>query len=628
MKSSQLYKPYDHAGAVAFYLKRKNEIEASIQQTSRTSKRISYARGAVFLGMLTCIVWRIANWPLVDVGALGLAVLGLILFVGLVFYHSNVIQRIETLNLLADIQAESIHRLHRHWNKLSHIEVDQIYRDNPIAVDLDICTSRKTSLLQLLGRVHLPGGKNKLADWLLNPSAQYDIRTRQQACQELCDLHMWRQDFELEARRLSQQSFDPEIFLTWAENPTWLKEHPVILWIARGLSLTTLIGIALHLTGVTQPYWLIWAAVNLLFTAVFSKRIQPTFTQLGWRQRPFYHFSALFGLVDKIRFSSPGLLHLKQGLSAEGRSAYHQMRNLERLSHFIEIRKEALLYLPLQALILWDFHLLDRLENWRHTSGTKVRSWFEHLSDLEALCSLAGFAYDHPEYTYPRIDDRLEKLNACKLGHPMLPVETCVKNDVTVGPRGHFLLITGSNLSGKSTLLRSIGVNIALAQAGTIVCAHSFEMPPIILGTSFRIRDSLEEGVSYYMAELQRIKSVVDLALKARETQQIMLFLLDEILQGTNAAERHIAVKQVLAYLLEQGGLGCVSTHDLDLANVEELKNHSQVVHFKETYLETPSGPRMQFDYRLYPGLAQTTNALKLLQLVGLTGTSRKSNPS
>ncbi len=273
----------------------------------------------------------------------------------------------------------------------------------------------------------------------------------------------------------------------------------------------------------------------------------------------------------------------------------------------------------IQITTLWDIHLLWQLERWQRVAGQHAHEWLTALGELEALCALATLTYDHPEWTFPEVVVmEMPVLQARAIGHPLLPPERCVRNDVSVGPPGTFLLVTGSNMSGKSTLLRALGVNIALAQAGGPVCAASLRIPPITLATSMRVQDSLEAGVSYFMAELQRLKSVVDAAEQARSTERVLFFLLDEILHGTNTVEQQIAARQIISYLLELGAIGAVSTHDLTLADSPELADHSTTVHFTETLTREHGHPQLHFDYRLRSGLATSTNALALVEIVGL----------
>jgi DNA mismatch repair ATPase MutS len=237
----------------------------------------------------------------------------------------------------------------------------------------------------------------------------------------------------------------------------------------------------------------------------------------------------------------------------------------------------------------------------------------------EALAALAGLAHDNPDWVFPDLSRAADSFAARGLGHPLLPAETRVVNDVEVGPAGTFLLVTGSNMSGKSTLLRAIGVNAVLAGAGGPVCAAACRLPPVALWTSVRVQDSLERGVSYFMAELQRLKLVVDAAdRQAASGGPPVLYLLDEILQGTNTAERQIAARRIIAHLVARGAIGAVSTHDLALADAPELANAARAVHFTDTIGDAAGAPTMSFDYRLRPGVATTTNALRLMELVGL----------
>jgi DNA mismatch repair ATPase MutS len=295
------------------------------------------------------------------------------------------------------------------------------------------------------------------------------------------------------------------------------------------------------------------------------------------------------------------------------------MRRLTRIVALADFRL-FMFYLPIQLVTLWNFHVLALLERWQRSAGDRVRVWLTTLGETEALSALATLSHDHPDWTFPQTHQGAQRaVVAQRIGHPLLPPAARTDNDVSVGPQGTFLLITGSNMSGKSTLLRSLGMNIVLAQAGGPVCAAEIQLPPLVLATSMRVQDSLEQGVSYFMAEVQRLKAVVDLAEQTRaEGQRTLFFLLDEILHGTNTGERQIAARQIIRHLVQQGAIGAVSTHDLGLADAPEIAQMAQLVHFTENFVRGPDGPTMSFDYRLRQGLATSTNALKLMELVGL----------
>jgi DNA mismatch repair ATPase MutS len=306
------------------------------------------------------------------------------------------------------------------------------------------------------------------------------------------------------------------------------------------------------------------------------------------------------------------------------------MERLYRLTGFA-LPASHLLYLPIQVATLWNVHLLAALEGWRRNAGggaggAGARGWLDALGEVEALGALGGLAYDNPDWTFPQyLPDQEEGegalvLEAGALAHPLLPPDVRVPNDVRVGPPGTFLLVTGSNMAGKSTLLRALGANVVLAGAGAPVCARRFRLPPLRLWTAMRVEDSLRGGVSTFLAEARRIKAVADAAsaLGARAPGPRLLYLLDEPFRGTNARERRIAVQRVIAHLVGSGAIGAVATHDLDLADGPPLAPAARPVHFAETVVAGAGGPWMTFDYRARPGLATTTNALRVLELVGL----------
>jgi DNA mismatch repair ATPase MutS len=274
----------------------------------------------------------------------------------------------------------------------------------------------------------------------------------------------------------------------------------------------------------------------------------------------------------------------------------------------------AILHFPIQAFTLWDFHVFFALEHWRRATGAHVRDWLEALAEIDCLSLLATAKADNPSWAMPDLDTQ-PIVRGETLGHPLIPDDRRVANDITVGPPGTLLLVTGSNMSGKSTLLRAVGLNIVLAQAGSCVCASRLRLRSCDLQTSIRVQDSLELGLSYFMAALARLKGVVDAAEHER-ANRVLLYLLDEILQGTNSAERSIAVRAVTRHLLDAGAIGVMTTHDLNLASEEPLKSSAVLVHFTETVDDRGT---MAFDYRLREGLATSRNALRLMQMIGIS---------
>ncbi|HLJ80402.1 MAG TPA: hypothetical protein VKT52_02875, partial [Ktedonobacterales bacterium] len=511
-------------------------------------------------------------------------------------------------------------RIARDWSALPLRQPPTPSAVSQYADDLDLLGH--ASLQHLLNTATTPAGQAVLERWLLGPAETDTVRQRQAAAAELAPNVDFRDELTLFGRLSGMTQPAYERFLAWAEQEPWLIKRPALIWICRALAVCTVVALVASLASLTSyPIWIGFVIVNVLVTQAFGKDAERIIDQVAERQAVFLPYAGLFERIAAERFESPLLQRIQRDLASGDLDADAEMRRLGRIMQFGDLRL-AVFFPLLQAFLLWNFHTLWLLEGWQRTAGPHVRRWLETLAELEALAALATLAFDNPEWMFPDIEEPKSEppmFAASDLGHPLLPPGVRVGNDVTVGPPGTFLFVTGSNMSGKSTLLRAIGLNIVLAQAGGPVCAAALRMPPIALTTSMRIADSLEYGVSYFLAELRRLKDVVDDAQAARETgQRVPFFLLDEILHGTNTHERQIAARRIIRHLLALGATGVVSTHDLTLGDSPDLKAVSQQVHFTEDFSRGPNGPAMHFDYRLRPGIATSTNALKLMEIVGL----------
>ncbi len=459
-----------------------------------------------------------------------------------------------------------------------------------------------------------------LARWLLEPASPGDVGSRQGAVRELVPLLEFRQEIEREALRTEASAATMESFLEWADQPDLLSSRSPLVMLARGLSALLILLAIAHAAGVLPPLWIALIPVNALVWITGVRRVAGGLAGLELRAEALAGYEALFALIERAPFRSDRLTQLSGALASDGRgSASEQLRRLRRIASMAEVRYSPMLYIPLQLFFLWDTHVLYAMDRWRRDSGARVRSWLAAVGEVESLSALAGLSFDNPDWIPPEIDPAATHWEADSLAHPLLSAAERVANDVRLGPPGRFLLVTGSNMSGKSTLLRAVGVNITLAHAGGPVCATRLVIPPTRLGTSFVIEDSLQSGVSYFMAELQRLKTIVEEAAEvATDADWRYLFLLDEILKGTNSGERQIAVRRILRVLLESGAAGAISSHDLALADVPELREESTPVHFREHYERQDGTPRMAFDYLLREGIATTSNALALLEMMGI----------
>ncbi len=583
--------------------------------------QIGNLRLFVFLLSVVGLIWGLwAGITVVWVAGIAL----LVAFFVLVWWHNRVGRTRRRAAELRLINEEATLRSKRLWEQLPVRYNPEVRPDDPYARDLNVFGH--ASLFQLADTAGTLIGERTFASWLANAAPPATITERQAAVAELAPEIDLRDELSLRGRLMSasDEKPDPDPFLRWAESaPTlvmrkWLRPAAlvsvVLLW---ALVFAQIFGL------VNYPFWAVFAIINFVFSLTLGREIYRTISQVNAGERGFKQYAEAFQLLSEAHFETASLKRLQSELGAESAPAHTALRRLQKRVNFI-IPPSAQLYFPLQAVTLWDVHLLGGLEHWQAQFGTHARGWITALGEAEALASLAALSHANPTWVFPTVAPKADRLAAVQLGHPLLPDNGRVPNSVEVGPADTFLLVTGSNMSGKSTLLRAIGANIVLAQAGGPVCAEQLSMPPVVLWTCMRVEDSLEQGVSYFMAELQRLKQVVQAAEEAHGRGERLFYLLDEILQGTNTAERQIAARRVIHYLLEMGALGAVSTHDLGLAEAPELAAAARPVHFTELVLSgngSSEGARMTFDYKLLPGIATSTNALKLMDIVfGRTG--------
>ena len=583
---------------------------------ARMSKRISRLRLATFLPGAVALVWALTTGvpPGLSVAAVAL----LAGFAALVVWHARVDERAAWHEALRLVHDRALRRLARDWDALPAAEAPAglDLAHHPYAFDLDLFG--RASLAQWLGPAATSRGAATLAGWLLSAADPAEINRRQAAVAGLAPAAVWREEMAAHGVLAAGASArDIDRFLDWAEGPGPFGEGTRALRAAV-LFLTGAIWVllALHITGATgTAWWGIPLLTGLVLSFATAKRVHDAFDRAGAGQRALSRYAGLFEHATAAPSGAPRLDELRARLTADGVSAPRCMRRLNRILGFAELRTgAAILHFPVQALTLWDLHVALALDRWRQSAGAHVRAWMEALGELDALSALARVRFDNPGWAMPETAVR-PLLTARAIGHPLIPDARRIGNDVEIGPRGTILLVTGSNMSGKSTLLRAIGLNTVLAQAGAPVCAASLELPPVDLQTSIRIQDSLELGLSYFMAALARLKGVVDAA-ERPHGGRILLYLLDEILQGTNSAERGVAVRAIARHLLEAGAIGAMTTHDLALAGEPPLDTAARLVHFSETVDERGA---MSFDYRLRPGIATSRNALRLMQYIGIS---------
>jgi hypothetical protein len=355
-------------------------------------------------------------------------------------------------------------------------------------------------------------------------------------------------------------------------------------------------------------------AVGLLAQALFAiplrKRVGAVVRAVELPGRDLGLLVALLARIERESFSAPRLAALRAALDTGGVPPSRRIAQLERLITLLDARRNQF-FAPLAPLLLWGTQLALAVEAWRAVSGPAVPRWLQVVGEFEALCALGTYAYEHPGDPFPEVAAGAPLFEAEAVGHPLLPLARCVRNDVHLGADLAVLVVSGSNMSGKSTLLRTVGVNAVLAQAGAPVRASRLRLSPLAVGTSMRIADSLQAGTSRFYAEIQRLRQLVDLAAGPRP----LLFLLDEILHGTNSHDRRFGAEAIVRGLVTRGAIGLVTTHDLSLATIADvLAPRAANVHFEDKFIDG----KLAFDYRMKPGVVEKSNALELMRAVGL----------
>lgn len=609
--------PFEEHSVRSVYEERGLRFAALLQKAERNSIRISWARAIALGAAIICFI-AYATMTAHRPWYLGIAILSSAAFFVLIFVHDRVIRKISRYQILRDINHQAVARLERNWSAITDRGVCRVDDAYGVGADLDLFGA--ASLLQLIGSPSTSFGLNTLGKWLLEPASFDEIRLRQSAVRELASDLDFRQQLGLFGRHADESPNSAESFLGWIERdgstrPRWLVAY------SRVTPLLFAVLVALQTVGLmTVSWWIALVIVNSALSLYYSRGIHRAFDQMGYLDYQMGGYSELFRLAASKNYVSEKTRAICSRIAIGTLPAHRVMKRLENILGLAELRRNILFYLPIQLVTLWDIHLWDVLENWREKARPRTRDWFGALGELEALSGLASLSYDHGDWAFPVIDPSAAGLfSARSLGHPLLHPNECVANDLEIDVKGALLLVTGSNMSGKSTLLRAIGVNVALAQAGGPVCAQALRMGPARLLTSFRVQDSLSKGISLFMAELGRIKRIIDAAEEVyREKQQTAIFLLDEILHGTNITERRIAVRAILHDLLSKNAIGAVSSHDLTLATAEGVSEFARCVHFEEQFYKDAEGMHMKFDYTLREGVSTSSNALKLLEIVGI----------
>ncbi|RKD27131.1 hypothetical protein BEP19_00465 [Ammoniphilus oxalaticus] len=579
-------------------------------QADRKCKNLSNSRLIAFLGIVFGALFLYFEYRIF--GGLSLA-LSFVAFVLFIIRHEKEKRRRKLALSLLNINRQAIDRINGKW--VGFTDTGEEYRDpnHPYSVDLDIFG--QASVFQWINNTFTFLGRKLLVSSLTHPEKSISrIRERQDAINELADKLDWKQHFFAEGSSSKNEMNNPEPLCKWAENENHIFRNTWLVWSIRAISLATVLSLILpFLIGIGFLY-----ITGILLLTQFSlfvmglRLYRNTHKMINLHHDTILNYQRLLSKIECEKFKSKYLSELKSGLiDSNGNYASRQIKELSFIVDMMSFKYSPLIYFLFNVTFLLDYHCMIALEKWKKKSGSSVRNWLTVIGRLEELSSLSTIRYDHPNWDTPELTISKQNLTAKNMGHPLLFSSDRVCNNLSIKRSGHVLLITGSNMSGKSTLLRTVGLNLVLAYAGAPVCASDFKCSIMDIYTSMRVNDNLEKKISSFYAELLRIKDIIQEANKGNS----ILFLLDEIFRGTNSKDRHIGATAVIKKLSKMGAVGLVSTHDLELSEIEMDKEIDvDNFHFSERYVDN----QIIFDYKLSPGVSKTTNALYLIRMIGI----------
>jgi hypothetical protein len=527
------------------------------------------------------------------------------------------------VNRAIEFYKQAIARLENRWAGLG--ETGERFLDDHHLYGADLDVFGPGSLFELVCAARTRMGEETLAAWLGRASDLETIQSRQGGIEELAPKLDLREDLAL-LGETAGAGVHPEKLAAWGARRVVL-DAGSFRWVAYIVSCfgaVAAVAVVAYLLGVAdfvaipertmsilRLYVAAVAIVVIAVTAKFRKQTQQVIEEVKEASHDLRLLAEVLERIEGEQFTSAYLRQMRAALDVDGESPSARVDKLRKLVDILETRNNQIFGL-IAPLLLWDLHCAQAIENWRKTSGPALERWLSAVGQIEAVSSLAGFRFDRPSYVYPEIVESGHPLiEGLALAHPLLPVNGAVANDVRLGPEPAVIIVSGSNMSGKSTLLRTIGINAVLAQAGAPVRAVKLRLTPLTVAASIRVTDSLREGASRFYAEITRLRGIVD----AANGEPPVLFLLDEFLHGTNSHDRRIGAEAIVKGLVEKGAIGLLTTHDLALAHIAEtLGPRGLNVHF-EDHLE---GGKMVFDYKMRQGVVEKSNALPLMRSIGL----------
>ena len=584
-------------------------IENRLQKMHKLSRRYSTIRLLIFLSTVgLCIIAAYFLPALFFWIAIGL---GVTLFNIVAYYHRRLERSAKRHRIWLRLKLTQLARMQLDWSAIPVPTEQPPERDHPFETDLNLTGVK--SLHHLLDLAITVEGSGRLKKWLLTTVPQRSaIQQRQARVHEITPLSRFRDKLRLSFMEVTNEPLEGKKLLTWLAQ----KNLRSPAWLLPLFSVFALLNPALFVLNHLQfipEYWpftfFAYAALYLLY----AENIASLFNEAIFLEDELAKLKALLLYLETYPYGqNKNLAELCHLFTSPAKRPSAQLKQVRAVVTAIGLRMNPLMRVLLNAILPWDWYCAYFLDKQKDQLATVLPNWLEVCFELEALNSLANFSYLNPQYTFPEIVADRQRLQAQQLGHPLIPAEHRVVNDFALQNLGELAMVTGSNMSGKSTFLRTLGINLSLAYAGGPVCANHLQIPLLRLFTSLNINDSLSDGFSFFYAEVRRLKALLE-ALQNTQAPPLF-FLIDEIFKGTNNRERLIGSRAYVRALVGQNGFGMISTHDLELTTLAESFPQIHNYHFREEVVDG----KMHFDYKLHLGPCPTTNALKIMELAGL----------
>lgn len=586
---------------IRFYAEREDQYRNKLVEENTTINGISNLRLISALAVIATVYFGTKYPPLFI-----LTLFLIILFAYLVQKHAKHFAQKVHLENLVRIHEMEVKSLQGDDSLLASGK-EFINPVHPYTHDLDIFGDG--SVFQHVNRCNTLNGKARLANQLSAPLLDHvTIREYQDATRELSAKYDFRHDFQAAGMEIEESVQDRTELLRWLRVPSFVYGNSTLRIAIVALPILTLISIFCwaFFGGWFKPVSILFVFVQWTIFGVYAKRVQAFHEYISRKKNILDRYAHLLHYFNNQKFSSSLMVRLSEA----AKDADKKVANLANLVTWLNARLNFLTAIVVNSVFLYDLQCLYRLEKWKSDNASQLEKWLNAVSDTEVLCSLGNFAFNHPSFVFPQTHESLY-IEGTALGHPLLQEEECVTNDMLVGKDQSILVITGANMAGKSTFLRTLGVNLVLALAGAPVCARKFVCPIVPLRSGMRTADSLKDHASYFYAELNRLKAIMDELRSGRP----LFILLDEILKGTNSGDKQRGSLALVKQLVGYPCLGVIATHDLALGDLElQFPNHIRNYCFEPNI----ENDQLSFDYLLKPGVAQKMNATFLMKKMGI----------